>query len=633
MIQLSDATTNLNQAHTEKLIALGQSDPATSGKWDVWSNKSPISPIHAVLLPPNGNGKSRILFFNGSGNNPTRTPNGGIVVDYGNQNFSVLIASPQDANGVPLDLFCGGQSLLPDGSVLVAGGTDKYNNTVGNFYFYGLKDSFIFNRNTLAWKVVQPMFGGRWYPTQVTLGDGRVLAVSGYTESGGLNYLPEIYSPADDSWTVFEGTSPFPLYASLFLMENGAVFYAGAHFDFNQNVSPRILNLYKSTSWETPLFGNFGGLEQPDFGNQATSVLLPPAQDQRVMILGGGTRNTNTTATNRVNIVDLKANDLTYKPAPYLNNPRMHLSAVLLPDRTVFVCNGSKANEQTGQANTNIPAEIYDPLTNTWKQVATANVKTRVYHSLALLLPDGSVFTAGGNPQRLNECLDQGNTLEQCAGGDSPLSEELRVEVYSPPYLFQSQRPVINSASQTVTYGGTITIQTDQASKIQWVHLIKPMAITHSLDTEQRLVDLPINSRTDTALNVTVTGNPNLAPPGWYMLFITDTNRIPSVAQWVQLTQKTNTSLQATFYVDANFAGASQSFLPGVYRAARGDLDIVGNNTIRSLRVPVGLTVQICDNSDGSGLCSNFGPGDYPYVGDALNDITSYINVQLQSQV
>ncbi len=115
------------------------------------------------------------------------------------------------------------------------------------------------------------------------------------------------------------------------------------------------------------------------------------------------------------------------------------------------------------------------------------------------------------------------------------------------------------------------------------------------------------------------------------MLFITNTNRIPSVAQWVQLTPQANTTLQAaTFYVDANFAGTSQSFPPGVYRADRGDLNIVGNDTISSLRVPAGLTVQVCDNSDASGLCANFGPGDYPYVGDNLNDIISYINVQQQ---
>lgn len=534
MIQLQDANTILNQADAGTLIAQVQSDPATEGRWDVWANKSPILPVHAVLLPPDSSGKSNVLFFSGSGNDPTKrqTADGGVVVDYVNNNFSQVIATPVDANGNPLDLFCGGQSLLPDGNVIVAGGTDKYNNTVGNSAFLGLVDTFIFDRNTQKWTIVQPMAGGRWYPTQVTLGDGRVLAVSGLDENGNLNQVPEIYDPANNSWTAFQPSSRIPLYAHLFLLEDGRVFYSGAYFSFNEGVSPRILTLSRDRFTETPLSGdNFGELQEPNSGNQAASVLLPPAQDQRVMIMGGGDPNN---ATSRVNIVDLKANDPTYTRATYLNNPRMHLSAVLLPDRTVLVCNGSILSEETNQ--TNIPAEIYDPATNIWTPVATANVKARVYHSVALLLPDGRVLTAGGNPVRLNECLSA-YTQEQCRDGDFPLSEELRVEVYSPPYLFKGERPVINpnSVPQTVTYGQTITIQTAQASNINWVHLIRPMATTHSLDTEQRLVDLPKNSTTNTALNVTITNNPNLAPPGWYMLFITDNNGIPSVAQWVQL--------------------------------------------------------------------------------------------------
>ena len=531
MIQLQNASKKLNQADDATLIAQAQGDPTTQGTWNVWSNSSPIMPINAVLLPPNANGKSNILFFSGSGNDPTKhdTPDGGVVVDYVNQTFSDKIGAPVDVNRNPLDLFCAGQSLLPNGNVIATGGTLSYDTSSS---FYGLPDTSVFDQNTQQWAVARPMAGGRWYPTQVTLGDARVLSVSGQTVNGGLNTSPEIYSPSENTWTAFQSSSPFALYAHLFLLQDGRVFYSGAYFDPNYGVYPRILTLSTNPFTETPLSGDFGGLEEPNSGNQGASVLLPPAQDQRVMIMGGGNPSN---ATARVNIVNLKADNPTYTPAAYLNNPRMHLGAVLLPDRTVLVCNGSKMYEQTDAANTALPAEIYDPATNTWTQVATANVQTRVYHSVALLLPDGTVLTAGGNPQRLNVCLST-NTLEQCTGGDHPLSEELRVEVYSPPYLFKGPRPVIGNAPQTVTYDQKIEIQTAQASNIQWVHLIRPMATTHSLDTEQRLVDLPINSTTDTAINVTVPNNPNLAPPGWYMLFITDNNRIPSVASWVQLT-------------------------------------------------------------------------------------------------
>jgi hypothetical protein len=146
--------------------------------------------------------------------------------------------------------------------------------------------------------------------------------------------------------------------------------------------------------------------------------------------------------------------------------------------------------------------------------VATPSSSNRVYHSVAVLLPDGSVLTAGGNPQR--GTFD--NTLE----------------IYSPAYMSQP-RPLIQSAPSSGVAGGQITIQTPQAGTIQWVHLIRPMATTHSCDTEQRLVDLPISSTTDTSLTVMVPSTRHLTPVGWYMLFIVDNQRVPSVAQWIQI--------------------------------------------------------------------------------------------------
>lgn len=269
------------------------------------------------------------------------------------------------------------------------------------------------------------------------------------------------------------------------------------------------------------------GLKDADKRNQSASVLMPPAQDQKVMIIGGGPaddKGPEVIATNSVQIIDLKDGDLQYKDAMPLNHQRMHLNAVLLPDRTVLVCGGSGRKENSLKAT--LEVEIYNPNAQApaWKQMAAATIP-RMYHSIGLLLPDGRVIAAGSNPDR----------GIQVAWEPPDIFEELRLEIYSPPYIFK-QRPVIDNAPDECVYGGNIQIQSEQANTIKWVSLIRPGVTTHSFNNEQRLVDLKFSvSAINVQLNVTIIDQRNLAPPGWYMLFITDNNDVPSEAHWIQL--------------------------------------------------------------------------------------------------
>lgn len=467
--------------------------------WEVLPYNCPINPVHAALLRT-----GKVLFFTGSGNDPNNvanSPQGAALWNVNNGTFS-RPAIPLNSAGEYLDTFCAAQSFRPNGRLLVAGGTIQYDP------FYGEQVAFFFDPIAETWTQVASMNKGRWYPTLVTLGSGRIFALSGLDVNGLLDRNPEIFT--GNSWSIFsQETSPFALYSHLFLLSNGTLFYSGAQFTGNNGISPRILTLPGSFSQsiaEQPV----SGLEDSDAGDQAACVLLPPAQDQKVMMIGGGYGDG--TATNRVNIIDLKVSNPTYTPAAPLINARMHHNAILLPDRTVFVCNGSKMSENIAESN--LPAEIYNPATNTWTAVETPNVTGRVYHSVAVLLPNGSIATAGGNPDR----------------GDVNYG----LEIYRPAYMSQS-RPAISSAPSSTGYGSTITIQTSQAASIKWVNLIRPMATTHGLETEQRLVDVPINSKTSNSLSVTVPNNRNLAPPGFYMLSITNNDNVPSVARWIQL--------------------------------------------------------------------------------------------------
>ena len=498
-------------------------DPAEAGRWELLPFHSGVLAVHAALLP-----HGRVLFFAGSGSSATRF-HSPIFGDEGQGIFTSVVwttpgntfdhpATLRAADGRPFDFFCGGDAFLPDGRLLSAGGTLDYNP------FKGRKDASIFDPETGQWSFTGSMQHGRWYPTLISLGDGRVLATTGLNEHGdGHNQTVEFYHPEHGTWQVkhfADGFPGLPLYAHLFLLADGRVFFSGGRMDDPLNVQPSILDLTHTPVTTHPV----PDLLDPDVRNQSASVLLPPAQDQRVMIMGGGPvgKQDKTDATDAVSIVDLSADHPHYVAAAPMGLPRLHLNAVLLPDRTVYAGGGSLKQEDQPLAR--LEAEIYDPATDTWTLTAPSKV-ARLYHSTALLLPDGRVVAAGGNPEGGHSVTWEPPDPE----------EEMQLEVFSPPYLFRGPRPQITGAPASAGYGDTITVQTPQASQVKWVSLIKNGVTTHSFDSGQRLVDLPVLTRVGGQLGVGVPENPNLAPPGWYMLFLVDHNGVPSVASWIQL--------------------------------------------------------------------------------------------------
>jgi len=176
------------------------SDPKTQGQWNLLPYHSGVLAVHAAVLPT-----GKVLFFAGSGNNPTRaaSPDFGnmvkhfwssvvwdptIVPDPGKDNNFFHPDTLKDAKGRPIDFFCGGDAFLPDGRLLSAGGTQVYDapNVHG---FFGRTDALLFNPQTQQWTKTKDMAHGRWYPTLVTLGDGRILAAGGLSENSQKKYV------------------------------------------------------------------------------------------------------------------------------------------------------------------------------------------------------------------------------------------------------------------------------------------------------------------------------------------------------------------------------------------------------------------------------------------------------------
>src|SRR5580693_697201 len=228
----------------------------------------------------------------------------------------------------------------------------------------------------------------------------------------------------------------------------------------------------------------------------------------QVMIIGGG----GPTAT--AEIINLNAPVPTWSYTGSMANARRNANATLLPDGTILVTGGTSGAEFDDYTHAVYPDELWNPATGTWSVLASLSVY-RGYHSVALLLPDGRVLSGGG----------------QCFGdpGCNPNS----AEIFSPPYLFAGTRPTITSAPASISGGQTFFVATPDAANITQVTWIRLGAVTHTFNQEQRINFLSFSHATG-GLNVTAPPSANLAPPGFYMLFLLSSG-IPSVASIIQV--------------------------------------------------------------------------------------------------
>src|ERR1700692_4470148 len=397
---------------------------------------------------------------------------------------------------------------------------------------------------------MENMAHARLYPPSTVLGAGRVLIFSGLDEHGATNSQTEIYTvgagwapPVMAPWTP-------PLYPRLHVLPNGKVFYSGS------TTQSRLFDPVANT-WSNVIATTiYGGTR-----TYGSSVLLPltPANNyaSKVIIFGGGNPATATTE-----IIDLSTATPAWTNGPSMSAPRIEMNATILPNGQVLTVGGSLNDEDTSTASLN--ADLYDPATNKMSSAA-ANAVPRLYHSVALLLPDATVWVAGGNPTR--------GTYEPS------------VEIYSPAYLFNpdgtpATRPTITGVTPSVIgYGTSFKVQTPDAANIASVVLVKDGAVTHAFNMDQRLVGL-VSSAGSGVLNVTGPPSGNIAPPGYYMLFLINNAGVPSVAKFVQLStapadvQTTGTiTSPATSTVNINqgqtvtFAGIATASGPGTIAA------------------------------------------------------------------
>ncbi|MEW6683743.1 MAG: galactose oxidase-like domain-containing protein [Nitrospirota bacterium] len=398
------------------------------------------------------------------------------------------------------DIFCSGHSFLADGNLLVTGGHISD--------LVGLQKAGMYNPFTDSWIPLPDMNAGRWYPTNTTLANGDVLVVSGEitdVPSRVVNELPQVWQPASGTWRDLSTAQlPLPLYPFMYLASVGWVFNAG----------PNQITQYLDTSgtgqWIPVAENNYGARFE------GSSVMY---DDGRVLVVGGDDDEEGPHApTSTAEIIDLNVPSPAWRYVAPMAYPRKYHTATILPDGRVLVTSGTMSGDFNNATGAVHAAELWDPQTETWTLLAEMQ-ESRVYHSNALLLPDGRVLVGGGG--------------QPTSSGEAHAHPTF--EIFSPPYLFKGKRPTIGATPSAVTYGEKFFVETSVAVEIENVHWIRLPSVTHGFDQNQRINRLSF-SQTAGGLQVAVPSNRNLAPPGHYMLFILTKQGVPSEGRIIQIT-------------------------------------------------------------------------------------------------
>ena len=501
-------------AVAQRAMQLSVDAPAEeTGRWSRPEDRVPL-PLYAInsVVMPTG----KVLMWGrppvdpGSGTRANTTP--AYLWDPAHPSLPAQDVTPQldldgdgDLENAPV--FCSGQSLLPDGRVLAAGGTLAHPDEQTGTSFKGLDLLFLFDPWTERWSIAGRMRHGRWYPSQVELADGRIAILAGLDETGSAadNRELELYDWRDGSITHAPAgdamPSAFPYftyYPHLFAMPGGDVLLGGSAGQSGLlDTGSLAAGGAPGSAWTA-----IGGGRPRGFG---MGVHLPGAPTRAALVGGYGG---DLGARRDADVIDVAAAAPRWAPSPEvppLNVARSNGNVVILPDGTLASIGGGAgssapgvtaggdpavdpgtANAYTGRDQALKRVELLRPGADDAWRLGPAQAKWRTYHSTATLLPDGRVLSAG------DDYWDIGDLPDPWAASGGAVDEG---ELYSPPYLFDGNepapRPVIGDAPGRARYGDVARLRLSAGDAARAV-LVAPAAVTHSADMNQRHVELEI---------------------------------------------------------------------------------------------------------------------------------------------
>jgi len=505
------------------------------------------------------------------------------------------------------DMFCAGLIHLSDGRVLIVGGTENYYATGGwGGLFTGRRTSVIYD-----WKKkpkenpwvtnVPEMQDGRWYPTLLRLYNGQIAVVSGIKhDDKNLNSpLVEFYEPEANRWTSIDmgeiDHSPLTSLASrmsgttdrihhyprLFPLPDGRILFShdGSGMGNMLSKNTYILKLAFGESGTAPKASFSLGPERPVTNKVYSGGMIDPIRGD-LLLSGGqsgvpGLSGPGSYAIQGASIVaDLERLSIDAQGRGHWQRtqnffglaekgPRVMHNMIALPTGQVLVIGGG---------NYAYHRPIFEPLLLTdcqstpgcppggfLKKLMAPGLQPRLYHNTALLLPDSSIFVAGGNPSQalrkpdgsvvLATHLTSAGLTRNEPGQEFHSAEIWQAEIYYPHY-WSNNPPQIVEAPETLIYGHPAALKVENTEPGGSISLVSLGAPTHGFDSGQRFASLDISKRRraseSEALKITFKAPDNrfLYPPGYYMLFFVDPSGTPSHAEFVQLKNPSSESTQ-----------------------------------------------------------------------------------------
>lgn len=440
-------------------------------------------------------------------------------------------------NATYSDLFCSMQVHDPNRrAMLTVGGDDGLG--VRNDPVNGSIGVTSYSTRT-GLRTEAPMNEPRWYPTGTVMPNGDIVVQGGSVRgvAGPGVLMPERYSPDEGSgWTLLTGAESAAAYGdgggdlgpdenrwwyprAFVAPENGNLFNISGTQMFELDPSGQgTLSLRGTLPADV---ANQGALGNP-VGATSTATMYRPGQ---ILQVGGGWwGNGGGPAGARAGFtVDLMTDGGTAEPAVEatepMRYPRHWANSTVLPTGEVLVTGGGTQNNGA-QGVATIP-ELWNPDTGEWTSDLAPYAHARLYHSTALLLPDGRVMIAGGGAPGPRNYTD--------------------AEFYSPAYLFDgdelAQRPAIMNAPDKIGYDGTFDV--DVAGEIAEVALVRNGSVTHGFNNAQTFEELEFARTAEGTLTVQAPADGTYAPPGSYMLFVLDADGTPSIAAMLEIDPET----------------------------------------------------------------------------------------------